>query len=77
MDNLFEKEMLEKIVNGERLTEREIRTLVYKGEEVDEIEGDDLRWTRCMKTIIEAFLFFAYNIVSINTLPLVFISYYP
>lgn len=52
MENSFEREMLEKIVNKERLTERELSTLVYEGEEVDEIEGEDTRWTRCMTTVI-------------------------
>lgn len=49
----FENQMLHKIKNGERLAEREIQTLVYEGYEVAEIAGDDLRWTRCMKTIVE------------------------
>lgn len=52
MENSFEREMLEKIVKGERLTERELSTLVYEGEEIDEIEGEDTRWTRCMTTVI-------------------------
>ena len=52
MENSFEREMLEKIVKGERLTERELSSLVYEGEEVDEIEGEDTRWTRCMTTVI-------------------------
>ncbi len=52
MENSFEREMLEKIVKGERLTERELSTLVYEGEEIDEIEGGDTRWTRCMTTVI-------------------------
>ena len=52
MENSFEREMLEKIVKGERLTERELSSLVYEGEEVDEIEGEDTRWTRCMITVI-------------------------
>lgn len=52
MENSFEREMLEKIVKGERLTERELSSLVYEGEEVNEIEGEDTRWTRCMTTVI-------------------------
>ena len=52
MEDSFEREMLEKIVKGERLTESELSTLVYEGAEVDEIEGGDTRWTRCMTTVI-------------------------
>lgn len=52
MEDSFEREMLQKIKNGERLSECELSTLVYEGDEVDEIAGGDTRWTRCMTTVI-------------------------
>lgn len=47
----FEKEILRKIDNNERLTEDELEVLVYEYD-VDSIEGDRGRWTIQMTTII-------------------------
>lgn len=49
----YEEELYQKITSGERLTERELRSLVQEFDPVDEIEGDDLRWTRCVESIVE------------------------
>lgn len=46
-------ETITKLKAGENLTERELKTLVYEGNEVDEIEGDSGRWTQSVQTIIE------------------------
>ena len=45
-------ETVAKLKNGEKLSEREIKTLVYYGYTVDEIEGDSGRWTQHVSTII-------------------------
>ena len=42
-----------KLKSGDKLSEREIKTLVYDGVEVDEIEGDSGRWTQGVQTIID------------------------
>lgn len=42
-----------KLKSGEMLNESEIKTLVYDGFEVDEIEGDSYRWTQSVQTIID------------------------
>ena len=47
------EEIYSKLKNREELSEEEIRELVWSGDEVDEIEGDDGRWTRDIKTVID------------------------
>lgn len=42
-----------KLQSGDKLSEREIKTLVYDGVEVDEIEGYRGRWTQGVQTIID------------------------
>jgi hypothetical protein len=44
-------EVVEKLKSGERLSERELATLVCDGA-VDEIDGDSGRWTKHVQTII-------------------------
>lgn len=53
--DLSESERLfQKIKNNERLSEREIRSILFEyGEEVDEIEGDSDRWTQFISTIVK------------------------
>ena len=46
-------ETVNKLKSGDKLSEREIKTLVYDGVEVDEIEGDSGRWTQGVQTIID------------------------
>lgn len=46
-------EIVAKLKNGERLDEYETKVLVWDGYRVDEIEGDDGRWTRRISTIID------------------------
>lgn len=46
-------ETIAKLKAGEHLTEKEIMTLICNGYEVDEIEGESGRWTKCMTTIID------------------------
>ena len=46
-------DIIEKLKNGEELSEKEIKKLVYEGNFVDEIEGDDYRWQRDVQTIID------------------------
>ena len=46
-------ETVNKLKSGDKLSEREIKTLVYDGIEVDEIEGDSGRWTQGVQTIID------------------------
>lgn len=48
----FEEIMLHKIQRGESLTESEIKTLVYEFDAIDEVYGEDGRWTRSVCTII-------------------------
>lgn len=38
---------------GEELNEDDLKTLVWVGQVVDVIEGEEHRWTRDMTTIIE------------------------
>lgn len=45
-------EVVEKLKSGDRLSERELATLVCDGA-IDEIEGDSGRWTQYIKTIID------------------------
>ena len=47
----FEEIMVAKILNGEKLTEREIKELVWDYE-VDREEGDNRRWTRSVTSIV-------------------------
>lgn len=47
------KELEEKIYNGEKLTEYELCEAVSECDVVDEIIGDDGRWTHQMTTIIQ------------------------
>ena len=46
-------ETVNKLKFGEKLSEGELKTLVYDGVEVDEIEGDSGRWTQSVETIID------------------------
>ena len=46
-------ETVEKLKSGEKLSEGEIKTLVYDGVEVDEVEGGSGRWTQHIQTIID------------------------
>lgn len=46
-------ETVNKLKSGEKLSEGEIKTLVYDGVEVDEIKGYSGRWTQGVKTIID------------------------
>jgi hypothetical protein len=48
----FEEIMAAKILNGEKLTEREIEELVWDYE-VEREEGDNRRWTRSVTSIVE------------------------
>lgn len=48
----FEELMVKKIDNGENLTERELRSLVYEYE-ISSEEGGDHRWVRDMSTVVE------------------------
>lgn len=45
-------EIVKKLKSGEKLTESELETLVYEGNEIAEIEGDSYRWTQSVQTII-------------------------
>ena len=45
-------ETVTKLKSGEKLSERELMTLVYDGIEVDEIEGHSGRWTQGVQTVI-------------------------
>jgi hypothetical protein len=48
-----EVKLLEKIDSGEKLSERELKTLVFECNEEERIEGDDRRWQRSIKSIIK------------------------
>lgn len=48
----FEEIMVKKIKAGEKLTETELKRLVYEYE-IEEIEGSTGRWTRNITTIVE------------------------
>ena len=50
---MTEKEFLERYDSGGEFTETEVRELIYEGNFVDEIEGNDHRWDREVTTIIE------------------------
>lgn len=47
------EEIVSKLKSGEKLTEYELKYLVYDGIEVDEIEGDSYRWTQHVQTILD------------------------
>lgn len=51
-NNHFEEIMANKIDAGEELTEKELDRLTYGNYVVDEIEGDNGRWSRSVKTIV-------------------------
>ena len=48
----FEEIIVKKIDSGEKLTERELRTLVFEYE-VETEEGNSLRWVKSMFTVVE------------------------
>lgn len=48
----YEVKLLEKIDSGEKLTERELKTLIFECVEEDRVEGDDHRWQRSIKSIV-------------------------
>lgn len=48
----FERDYIDKIDNGESLTERELRAFVWEvGEEVDRDEGENRRWSRSVNVV--------------------------
>lgn len=49
----FDEIMVEKIDNGEKLTENELKTLVFECNEIERDEGENRRWTRSVESIIE------------------------
>lgn len=49
----FDEIMVQKIDNNEELTTNEIRDLVCEGNIIEEIPGENRRWTRTVKSIIE------------------------
>lgn len=46
-------ETVVKLKSGENLNEAELKTLVWRGYRVDEVEGDSGRWTQYIQTIID------------------------
>lgn len=48
-----EQEIINKIKNKEKLTESEIKEILWNFEQVWEEEGDDHRWTRDMSTVVK------------------------
>ena len=46
-------ETVNKLKSGEKLSEKELKTLVYDGVEVDEIKGYSGRWTQGIQTILD------------------------
>lgn len=48
----FEEQMYQKITSGEKLKEKELKSLVFEANQIDEIEGEDHRWVRDVETII-------------------------
>ena len=46
-------ETVNRLKSGEKLSEIELKTLVYDGIEVDEIKGYSGRWTQDVQTIID------------------------
>lgn len=49
----FDEIMVQKIDNGESLTEEELKTLVFRCNEVERHEGENRRWSRTVESIIE------------------------
>lgn len=50
----FYEQIVNKIRNNEQdFSEEEIKTLIYEGEKIAEIEGDEHRWDREITTIIK------------------------
>lgn len=49
----YTEDMLARIDSSEKLTEKELSTLVYEFKEVAEIEGDHRRWAQSMQTIVQ------------------------
>lgn len=47
------KDIINKLKSGEKLSECELRELCWSDYMVEEIESDDHRWRREMKTIID------------------------
>lgn len=49
------KSIENKIINGEKLTEKELKSCAWGevGEYIDEEEGESSRWTKSMSTIFE------------------------
>ena len=51
-DSHFEEIIVNKIDNGETLTEKELQRLVWDCEEVDRDEGENRRWSRTVSSIL-------------------------
>lgn len=49
----FDEIMVNKIDKGEKLTEKELKTLVFECNEVERNSGENRRWTRSIESIIE------------------------
>ena len=49
----FDEIMIEKIDKGEKLNEKELKTLVFEFKEVDREYGENRRWTRSVYSVIE------------------------
>ena len=49
-----DKEFITRFDNKEKFSEKEIRSLVWEMDTVEEIEGEDRRWSRGMQTIFKA-----------------------
>lgn len=49
----FDEIMVGKIENGEKLTKKELRTLVFECREIERNDGENRRWTRSVESIIE------------------------
>ena len=48
-----EQEIIDKIKNKEKFTEREIRNLLWDFEQVWQEEGENRRWTRSVSTVVK------------------------
>lgn len=53
MEELTYDEIVAKLRSGEKLNEHELRYLTYNGIKVDEIEGDEGRWSKGVSSIIQ------------------------
>ena len=49
----YEKDMLERIDSGEKLSEKEIKMLVGEFEEIYREEGDDRRWSKSIFSVVK------------------------